>query len=407
MTIRRWQENTIKDALENRRVVILAGSRQCGKTTTSKQILSKDFIYRTLDDATLLKAAQADAEGFVKHLAGTMVIDEIQRVPELITAIKKAVDEDTRYGQFLITGSVNIQTLPTVKESLAGRVKKVRLRPFTQGEIQEKQPNFINRIEQSDFIDNPAYDKEKVLELIFRGGFPEVVFMKNEKERASWHRDYVNTIIENDMRDIANIRRQDYMRELISIIASFSSKFIDKSKITSKLEISKVTLDSYINVLESTYLVDVLHPWLKTDYERVNKQNKYFMTDTGIMSSVLNWNYDNVYLDSDKSGKVFETFVYNELIAQTELTNDEYQLYHYRDREKREIDFILESSNRIYGIEVKAGSSISNDQFKHIKWFRDNLVKDKDFIGIILYTGQNTVSFGENLFAVPINNLWE
>jgi hypothetical protein len=407
MTLNRWQEEKIKDALQNRRVAILSGSRQCGKTTISKRLVLGDAIYRTLDDVTLRKAAQADANGFVKHTKGTMIIDEIQKVPELITAIKMAVDNDTRYGQFLITGSVNIQTLPTVKESLAGRVKKVRLRPFTQGEVLQNKPNFINRLLNLDFIDNTDYDKENTLNIIFRGGFPEAVFSNNEKERTSWYRDYTNTILEADLKDITNIKRQDSMKELISIIASFSSKFIDKSDITAKLGISKITLDTYINVLEQTYLIDVLPPWLKSDYERINKQNKYFMTDTGLMSSILHWNYDNVFLDSDKSGKITETFVYNELIAQVELQDGEYDLYHYRDREKREIDFILENNDKIVGIEVKSGSTLNSDMFKHLRWFKKNMVKDKGFVGIVLYTGQNVVSFGENLYAVPINNLWE
>lgn len=407
MKINRWQEVKIKESLKSRRVVILSGSRQCGKTTTSKQMVSKDSIYRTLDDVTLRKAAQSDANGFVKHSKGTMIIDEIQKVPELITAIKMVVDENTRYGQFLITGSVNIQTLPTVKESLAGRVKKVRLRPFTQGEILQNKPVFVDRLLNSDFIDNTIYDKEKTLEIIFRGGFPEAVFNKSTKERNSWYIDYTNTILEADLKDITNIKRQDSMKELISILASYSSKYIDKSDITSKLGISKITLDTYINVLEQTYLIDVLSPWLKSDYERVNKQSKYFMTDTGLMSSVLHWNYDNVFLDEDRSGKVFETFVYNELIAQVELYDNEYELYHYRDREKREIDFILESNNKIFGIEVKSGSTVKNEHFKYLKWFKNNLVKDKEFTGIVLYTGQNIVPFGERLFAVPVNNLWE
>jgi predicted AAA+ superfamily ATPase len=146
---------------------------------------------------------------------------------------------------------------------------------------------------------------------------------------------------------------------------------------------------------------------LKSDYERVNKQSKYFMTDTGLMSSILRWNYDNVFLDSDKSGKITETFVYNELIAQVELQDGEYGLYHYRDREKREIDFILESDDLIVGIEVKSGSTVNNEMFKYLRWFNKNMVKNKDFLGIILYTGENVVPFGKNLYAVPINNLWE
>lgn len=405
---KRWQEKSIKTALKNRRVVILSGSRQCGKTTTSKTIADKNSIYRTLDDATLLKAAQNDAQGFVKHAKGTMIIDEIQRVPELVTAIKKAVDEDTRYGQYLITGSVNLQTLPTVRESLAGRVKKIRLRPLTQGEILRNEPNIFERLKTQNFINNTGYDKEKTSEIIFNGGYPEPLKIKNKREKTSWYKDYVDTIIEYDLKDISNIKRQNSLKNLLDIIASFSSKFIDKSKITSSLSLANQTLDSYLAILENTYLIDKVAPWLKTDYERVNKQSKYFMTDTGLMASLLKWKEDDLILDADKSGKIFETYVYNQLVTQVEYHNHEYELYHYRDREKREIDFIVEDdNNNIFGIEVKSGSTVSKEQFKHLKWFKNNLAGNKKFIGVVIYTGEHVVSFGENLYAVPINNLWE
>ena len=365
---KRWQEKVLKLALNNRRVVILSGARQCGKTTTSKIMVDKNATYRTLDDSTLFQAAKNDPQGFVKLSKGTMIIDEIQRVPELITAIKKAVDENTRYGQYLITGSVNLQTLPTVKESLAGRVKKIRLRPLTQGEILKKEPQILHRLQTQDFVNNNGYDKEKISEIIFKGGFPEPLNYKDKVERTAWYKDYLNTVIEFDLHDISNIKRQDSLKELVAIIASFSSKFIDKSKITAALSIANQTLDSYLGVLENTYLVDKLSPWLKTDYERVNKQSKYFITDTGLMASLLNWKEDDLILDVDKSGKIFETFVYNQLVSQVELDNNEYELYHYRDREKREIDFIIQDTNcNIYGIEVKAGSSVTKDQFKHLK----------------------------------------
>lgn len=405
---KRWQENGIKSALNTRRVVILSGSRQCDKTTTSKAMTDRQSVYRTLDDYMLLQAAQNDPQGFIKLSKGTMIIDEVQRVPELITAIKKAVDENTRYGQYLITGSVNIQTLPTVRESLAGRVKKIRLRPLTQGEILKKSPKFLQRLKKQNFINNNSYDKEKISEMIFKGGFPEPMQMKSAQMRKSWYKDYIETIIEYDLHNISNIRRQDSLKELIKIIASFSSKFIDKSKITASLGIANQTLDSYLGVLENTYLVDKLSPWLKTDCERVNKQSKYFMTDTGFMASLLNWKADDMLLNADKSGKIFKTFVYNELIAQIELKDDEYELYHYRDRERREIDFIIQDeNNNIYGIEVKAGSSVTKDRFKHLTWFKNNLAKNKNFSGIVLYTGEQVVPFGNNLLAVPMNNLWD
>lgn len=404
----RWVENSLINALKTRRIVILSGSRQCGKTTLAKMLINNNCVYRTLDDIALFKAAQNDPHGFVKNSPNkTMIIDEIQRVPELLTAIKKAVDENTRYAQYLITGSVNIQTLPTVKESLAGRVKKRRLRPLTQGEILKKKPQFLYRLQNNEFTNNTKYDKETIMNLIFKGGFPEPLALKDKHDIKSWYKDYINTIIEYDLKDIANIKRQEILKKLIEVISSYSSKFIDKTKITSALGISSQTLNSYLCVLKNTYIIDQLYPWIKTDYERINKQSKYYITDTGLMNSVLNWNFDNVFLDADRSGKIFETFAYTQIAPQVELEDDTYSLYHYRDREQREIDFIIHSEDKIYGIEIKAGSNMSSNYFKHLKWFKNNLTNGKDFIGIVLYTGESALSFGDGLYAVPMNNLWE
>ncbi len=390
-----------------RRVVILVGARQCGKTTTSKAIANDDYVYMTLDDNSILSSAKNDPSGFIKSSSKTMIIDEVQKVPELITAIKKAVDENTRYGQFLITGSVNIQTLPTVKESLAGRVRKTRLRALTQGEILGNNPTFLQRIKDSNYISNPDYDQKSIADFILKGGYPEALTITDAKERLLWYQDYLNTILESDLRNISNIKRQDTLKELVSIIAAFSSKCMKKSKITSSLGISNQTLNGYLSVLENIYIVDTVNPWLKTDYERVGKQRKSYITDTGLMSSILQWKPDDIFLSTDKLGKVFETFVYNQLIAQIELEPG-YEIYQYRDREKREIDFIIQDPDgSIYGIEVKSGSSVDSDQFKHLNWFKNNLVKDHKFTGIVLYTGEYTIPFGDSLYAVPMNNLWE
>ena len=405
---KRWQETKLERALQSRRVVILSGARQCGKTTTVRKLGNRDYVYRTLDDVTLLKACMDDPDGFIKINDKSMIIGEVQKVTELILSIKKQVDKDTRYGQFLITGSVNIQASPTVRESLAGRVKYVRLRPLTQGEILGNSPTFLTRLINKNFIDNTGYDKRQCLRLIFDGGYPEVLSFDSRREKNSWYKDYVKTILEHDLKEISNITRFDNLKKIIEVIASYSSKFIDKTSLSTNCGVSTQAVDNYITVLENTYLIDKLHPWLKTDYERVNKRSKYFVTDTGLMSSLLKWKESEVLLNSDRSGKIFETYVYNQIISQIENSENYFELYHYRDREKREIDFLIQDEDdSIYGIEVKSGSNVSKESFKHLSWFKENLAKDKKFVGIVLYTGDYISSFGKDLYAVPINNLWE
>jgi predicted AAA+ superfamily ATPase len=403
----RWQAERVKKALRIRRVVVVSGARQAGKTTLSNQILNEDCTYRTLDDPGLLAAALEDPKGFVKNPSGTMVIDEIQKAPVLLPAIKQAVDKDNRPGQYLLTGSANIQTLPGVSESLAGRVKNIRLRPLAVGEILGKRHSFLERAFTADFPAKvPGYDKEAMIDLAFRGGYPEAVRIGDGQDRKEWHKDYVSSLIERDLKDIINIRRQASLRELAKVLASWSAKFMDVAGICASLSVSKATVESYMNALISLYLFDRVPSWLRTDYDRIGRRPKFYAADTGLMASILGWNAKEVYLDPDRSGKLAETFVYQELAAQVEL-DEQYALHQYRDREKREIDFIVElDDGSMIGIEVKSGQSVSKGDFGHMEWFKGNIAK-KPFKGIVLYTGEDTLSFGKDMLAVPMASLWK
>ena len=405
MSLDRWIKGKIEESLETRRVTMLVGARQCGKTTLTCDIASQsDFEYVTLDDEE--DVAASDPNGFIKHDKKTMIIDEIQRVPKLILAIKKAVDTNNRYGQYIITGSADIQSLPSVKESLAGRAKKVRLRPFSYGEYLGLKPNFINRLKNKNFIHNNGFDKRKIIELAFKGGFPEPVLNQDKINIQEWYRDYTDLILDNDLKYVANVKRQNKLRMLFNVINAYSSKYITKSDIARELSISRATLDEYLNILERVYLIDGISAWHKRDYETAQDKTKYFMCDTGLMCSILNWNEKDTYKDSDKSGKLTETFVYNQIVPQVELERD-MVITHWRDNRKREIDFIIEDNDNIYGIEVKSGTDIKLDSFKHLEWFSKNLAKDKNFTGIVLYTGVRTMQWENGMYSVPMNNLWD
>lgn len=404
---RRWQKATIKQLLLERRVLLLSGPRQCGKTTLARELESDETEYRTLDDGTLREAAENDPQGFIKRSARTLIIDEVQRIPSLLPAIKKAVDEDIRFGQYLLTGSTNIQSLPTVRESLAGRIAKIRLRPLAQGEIERAPSRFIDSAFEQSFSRSSAhYDRDAVLEIAFRGGFPEPMLL-TDRGRKRWHTDYVNAILERDLKKIARIHRKNAMRELVHTLAAWSGKFMDLSAIGSGLSIQRSTIETYINALETLYIVERVYPWTKTDYARVGKQSRLFMVDSGLMASLLSWKMDQVRLDSDRSGKLIETFAFNEIMAHVDTSDGRYELFHYRDREKREIDFLIErEDNALLGIEIKAGSAVAKKDFNHMRWFQKNLAKNQAFIGVILYTGEFPASFGNNLWAVPFGCLW-
>jgi len=409
----RWQLNRIRKALATRRVLLLVGPRQCGKTTLAKELANSDTIYHTLDDATLLDAAKNDPQGFVHHNEQLMIIDEVQRAPELLLAIKQDVDENQEAGRFLLTGSANIQSLPSVKESLAGRVRKVRLRPLAQGEIYGSVPTFINNAFQGIFKtlapnkEEGPFNKDYYLRKAFIGGYPEALRFQSHNDRREWHEDYLEALIDRDLKDIIQIKRKDSMFKLVEVVAAWSSKFMDISSIGKSLSIVRMTIETYINALEMLYLVERVRPWHKTDYDRVGKHDKLFMTDTGLMVSILKWRFEKVRFDGDLNGKLMETFVFTQLVALLEAEDNSYEIYHYRDREKREIDFILENEDGdLLGIEIKSGSVVNKRSFKHLNWFKDNLAKERKFKAVVLYTGDNIVSFGEDKWAVPINALW-
>ena len=403
----RWQKKSIDNAMKNRRVLLLSGARQCGKTTLAKQLATKRTDYRTLDDLALRQLAESDPHGFVQHDGKTLIIDEVQRVPALLSAIKLVVDDDMRPGQYLLTGSANIQSIPGAQESLAGRISKIRLRPLTQGEILGVKPNFLaSAFKQSFKKADKVYDRSALIKMGMRGGFPETLKLKSH-ERPKWHRDYVNALLDRDLKDIAKITRQSAMRELVNILAAWSGKLMDVSAIGAGLSIQRPTVESYINALETLYIVERVSPWTQTDYGRVGKQHKLFMTDGGLMSSILRWNETQVALDADRSGKLIETFAFNELAAQIDASGGLYELSHYRDREQREIDFVVERNDgALLGIEVKAGSALGDGDFKHLKWFQEHIAKDRPFTGIVLYSGVHAGSMGSNLWAVPFGSLW-
>lgn len=404
----RWQEINIQYALQKRRVVLLNGPRQCGKTTLAKRLVSPNVHYLTLDDITLRQAAIMDPQYFVQHSYNTLIIDEIQRVPSLLIAIKQRVDENTRSGQYLLTGSANIQFIPSVQESLAGRITKIRLQSLSQGEIQKVKPTFLEKIFHKNFADSFNFNsKEEIIEIAQMGGFPEAICLE-DLDRKRWHLDYIEAILERDLKDIANIHKLDVMRQLIKILAAWSSKYMDISAICSGLSVRRETLESYMNALEALYLIERVQPWRKTDYDRVAKKSKLFITDTGLMSSILSWNMSDIRYQTDSLGKLIETFVFNELSANINVFKDQYELFHYRDREQREIDFIIENQDQsIIGIEVKSASSVTNSDFKHLIWFSENMARNKKFIGIVLYTGNRVIAFGENLWAIPISMMWQ
>ena len=403
--IGRWIEPLVISALSARRVVNLAGARQTGKTTLAGHLDIPGARRLTLDDDTLLRAAIADPTGFVQQARGTTtILDEIQKAPSLLPAIKQVVDQDRSKGQYLLTGSANLRFASAVSDSLAGRMRTIRLRTLAEAEIRGRKPDFLGKAFAEDFPDSvDGFDKRTVANLAFRGGYPEVLDLSG-RERREWYRGYLDDLLFRDIRDITEIRKLDVLRDVATWLAAHSGKFFSIDELAASSRLSKPTAENYLGALSALYLFDKIPAWSKTDYAKAGKRPKWFACDSGLVANCLAWNEDEACLDPDRSGKLVETWAHNELAVRCELS-DGCALSHYRDSAKREIDFIVENgSGHLLGIEVKAGSSVRSDDFAHLRWFRDNLAKGK-FVGIVLYAGSKTVRFGPGFHAVPLGTL--
>jgi len=276
------------------------------------------------------------------------------------------------------------------------------------GEQKQAGAQFLARAFAGEFTPPAsAMTRNALAELAFAGGYPEVMGLSTNARRA-WHRDYIGALIERDLRDIARVNRLNAMRKLVEIVAAWSSKYMSIADIGAGLSIKRPTVEAYLGALEALFLINRVPAWTRGDYDRVGKKDKLFMTDSGLMASSLNWRLENVIENADRIGKLIETFVYTQLAALIDL-NDAYRLYHYRDREKREIDFIVEreSDAAILAIEVKSALSVKGDDFRHIRWFAENMSDGRPFTGIVLYSGEAVFSFGDRMKAVPVSAIWQ
>lgn len=403
---RRWAVESVKDALDIFRVVAIYGARQCGKTTLAKQLAVPGSEIRSLDNSAMRRVAIENPAGFVaKKESHLMIIDEVQKAPSLLPEIKLVVDENTEKGQYLLTGSANIRGLPSATESLAGRMGIIRLRPLAHGEIAGNAPSFLKRAFSGDFNTmTKGYGKNDVLEFAFRGGYGETLDM-SVRSKKIWFRSYLDSLLLHDIRELMDVRAFQILRKMMEAMLGRSAKFFDATEFTAAFGIKHETFVRYLSILKTLYLIDEVEAWHGTDYDGLGKRSKYYAADTGMMASLLDWKIDDVNFDSDRSGKIVETWVYQQLASQLDL-NPDYSLSQFRDKQKREIDFLVTADDgSMLGIEVKAGSDVGKSDFRHLAWFRDNMVHDSTFTGIVLYTGATTLPFGKNLYAVPIGEI--
>ena len=396
----------IEEALEDTHVVLISGPRQSGKTTLSQDVAGIGMEYFTLDDPTTLDAAQADPVGLLRDV-DRAVIDEVQRAPDLLLAIKKAVDEDKRPGRFLLAGSANLMKIPKASDSLAGRMETVLLLPLAQSEIYGQRSNFVDNLLTGK---KPTVGKtilgDNLVDVVFRGGYPEALSRNSWSRRQNWYRNYINAIVQRDIKDIAQIEQLGAMPGLLRMVAEHSGQLVNYTSIGSAVGLNHVTTRKYLRVFESLFLVEMVQPWFTNRIKRLTKSPKLHFLDAGLLAAMRNLSPDNIRRDRTIFGALLETLVYSEMRKIIGWSDPKPSVYHFRDREGDEVDIILEApAGLVSGVEVKASASVSNDDFIGLRKISE-AVPDRFTQGVVLYDGDQVVPFGNKLFAAPISSLW-
>ena len=417
-TLPRHMQAELLDALQISRIVNLVGPRQVGKTTLVRDLYGGgEFL--TLDNEVILSAIEADAAGLLaskrKSLGDApLVIDEAQRSRSLALAIKRIVDEDRRRGQFLLTGSSNVFTAANVSDSLAGRVLTLKLWPLNIAEITGCAPSTIldwAMREIPELSDTPKPEvrtRDEYIDFILAGGYPDIRDLPL-RARQRQYRSYIDTVVERDVADVFPIRKPDALRRLIDQMATRTSAEVSISSLAKDLGIQGVTVEQYLNVLTKLSVIIRLGHWASGEGSRDIRIAKYHFVDTGIACALRHFTPDTFDVSANPSalGGLLESFVFNELVRCLPFQNRDVRLYHWRSRDKREIDIVVDADTHIVGVEVKASATVRAEDFRHIKWFASKGPGcTRTVTGLVFYLGDQSLPFGDRCFALPVSSLW-
>jgi predicted AAA+ superfamily ATPase len=403
-------ETNLLEACSDTPVVLLNGARQTGKTTLVRSLAQERLgaSYVSLDDLTELTAAKNDPVIFINQLKRPVIIDEVQRAPEIFLPIKVAVDSARVPGSFILTGSANVFTLPKLADSLAGRIEILTLWPLSQGEIEGRKEDFISDLfaEEMTRLTPSPLDRTDLLERILQGGFPAVRDRGTSEGRRRWYESYRTTLLERDARDISMIRSVNEFPKLLSVLASRTSSLLNLADISRNSGIQQDTLRRYYSLLQALFLIVELPAWFANLGKRLVKTPKIALADTGLWADILGVEIGRLRSDAVLLGQSLENFVVMELRKQSTWSRQSVRLHHFRDQKDHEVDIVLEDrSGDLVGIEVKGGATATVSDFNGLRKLKD-LTGARFKRGVVLHTGQNAVPFSDGLWALPIQCLW-
>ena len=405
----RFAEPRLTEALADSPIVLIHGPRQCGKTTLAQIIGErKGYAYVSFDNAVLCTAAQADPVGFAGDLPERVILDEVQRVPALFSALKVAVDRKRSAGRFILTGSANVLLVPKLADSLAGRMEIIRLHPLAQCELNRRTTSFLDSLFAGNFKTRQT-DRlaSQLAEKIVAGGYPAALARPTERRRATWYRDYLDALVQRDVRDLARISSLDILPRLLTLAASQTARLLNVADLSSPFQVSRPTIRDYVTLLERVFLVDSLAPWHSNRLSRLIKTPKLHVGDTGLACALLGINAAALASDRPLLGQLLETFAFQELRRQASWYGESVVFFHYRDKDGAEVDIVIERGARaLAGIEIKASATVTGADFRGLRKLKE--ASGKRFVaGVVLYDGEACASFGDGMYAVPLRTLWE
>jgi len=412
MMYRRNAISAIEEALSDTPVIVLNGARQVGKSTLCKQLVEESVFKAqlvTLDDPTTLAAARKDPLGFLEGMSKHLIIDEAQRVPELLLSIKKLIDEDRNERRIILTGSANVMTLPKIADSLAGRIEIHKLWPLSLDEISGQKSNFLNALvsENGQFISHKTIWKD-LIQKITDGGYPEILNRKTHSRKSKWFDSYITSVLQKDIRELANIEGLTQIPNILHLIATRVGSTINLSDIARLSGIKNTTLQRYMTLLEYVFLIVKIPAWTPNTEGQFVKSPKVFLNDTGLLCHLRGEGFNNLVENRSTAGAFLENFVILEIIKQISWSDQVLNPFHFSIHKGVEVDLVLEDRKKqLYGVEIKSSSSLKESDFKGLKHL-SKLAGAKFKKGIILYTGEQFLSGfgGKNLFAVPVSSLW-
>jgi len=408
----------LEEALASARVVNVVGPRQAGKTTLVRDIF-QNGRFVTLDDQEILEALESDPLGQLESLVDglkdrPLIVDEAQRSKKLALAIKKIVDQSRRAGQFVLTGSSNVFTTLDVADSLAGRMRTLKLWPLSVAEVKRKPPSrlldwAISREPRlSDLAKPVPLDRDGYIDLITRGGYPEIRNLPTP-QRNRLYRDYVDAIVDRDVADILRIRKTDTLRRLIDQLAVRTACEINVVELAELIRVQRQTLDQYLDILVRLSIVVRLGAWTSGEARREIKNAKHHFVDTGIACSLRSLSPESFKPIAGQSalGGLLESFVFAELLRSAPYQESECRFYHWRGDHGREVDILAEAASRLVLFEVKASKTVAYQDFKNLHWFaKSGLGSKRTTTGIVFYLGKEMLTFGNRMFALPVASLW-